>query len=61
VALGLIGAWLLGQTLRPFVFGIATRSAVVFMLVGLATLALGAAAALPSVRRAMRLDVRASM
>lgn len=61
VGAGLVTVILLGGVLKRFVFGVDPRSAVVLSAVSLAMLVIGIAAALPSVVRAMRVDVRRSI
>jgi ABC-type antimicrobial peptide transport system permease subunit len=61
VIAGLGAAWLLADALRSFVFGIGTRPVSVLVLVGAAVLSLAVVAAIPSVARAMRTDVRGSV
>lgn len=58
VVAGLAGAWAGATLLRSFVFGIEPRSAPVLAAVSAGVLILAVLAALPSVRRAMRLDPR---
>jgi ABC-type antimicrobial peptide transport system permease subunit len=58
VLVGLGGAWLAANLLRTFVFGVNPRSAMVLVTVAVLVLFLAAVTALPSVRRAMRLDPR---
>ena len=58
---GLVAVVLLGGMLEHFVFGVNPRSAVVLSAVSLGMLVIGAAAALPSVVRAMRVDIRRSI
>lgn len=60
VLLGLGASVLLGESLRPFVFGIEPRSGTVLAVVSLGTLVLALLASAPSIRRAMRVDVRSS-
>lgn len=60
VLLGLGASILLGESLRPFVFGIEPRSGVVLAAVSLGTFVLALLASAPSIRRAMRVDVRSS-
>jgi hypothetical protein len=61
VILGLVAVILLGNVLRRFVFGVDPRSVVVLSAVSLGMLVIGVAAALPSVVRAMRVDIRRSI
>jgi predicted permease len=58
---GLVAVVLLGGMLEHFVFGVNPRSAVVLSAVSLGMLVIGIAAALPSVVRAMRVDIRRSI
>lgn len=60
VLLGLGMSLLLGGTLRPFVFGVEPRSGIVLVAVSLGTLLIALLASWPSIRRAMRVDVRSS-
>ena len=61
IVLGLLAVILLGGVLRKFVFGVDPRSVVVLSAVSVGMLAIGVLAALPSVVRAMRVDVRMSI
>jgi putative ABC transport system permease protein len=61
VILGLVAVILLGNVLRRFVFGVDPRSVVVLSAVSVGMLVIGVAAALPSVVRAMRVDIRRSI
>ena len=61
VVAGLVAVVLLGGILRQFVFGVNPRSVVVLSAVSLGMLVIGVAAALPSVVRAMRVDIRRSI
>ncbi|HEY2375640.1 MAG TPA: ABC transporter permease [Gemmatimonadaceae bacterium] len=58
VAAGLVAVVLLGGTLKRFVFGVEPRSVVVLSLVSVGMLLVALAATLPSMRRAMRVDIR---
>jgi len=60
VCVGLVSVLLLGGLLRRFVFGVDPRSVFVLSAVGGGMLLIGIAAALPSVVRAMRVDIRQS-
>jgi putative ABC transport system permease protein len=61
VMVGLVVVVMLRGVLAPFVFGVSPRSAVVLSAVGVGMLVIGIAAALPSVVRAMRVDIRRSI
>ena len=61
IGLGLLAVILLGGVLRKFVFGVDPRSVVVLSAVSVGMLAIGGLAALPSVVRAMRVDLRMSI
>jgi putative ABC transport system permease protein len=61
VLLGAIGMVPLARVLKRFVFGIDPKSPAVLAAVTLAMLAIGIAAAFPSVIRAMRVDLRRAM
>jgi putative ABC transport system permease protein len=61
VIIGLVAVVLLGGMLEHFVFGVNPRSVVVLSAVSLGMLVIGIAAALPSVVRAMRVDIRRSI
>jgi putative ABC transport system permease protein len=56
--IGVGAMWLLSGTLRPLVFGVAPRSAVVLAVGSLVVLVLAGIAALPATVRAMRVDAR---
>ena len=56
--LGLVTVLLLGGVLKQFVFGVNPRSVGVLAAVSLGMLVIGIGAALPSVVRAMRVDIR---
>ncbi len=58
---GLAAVVLLGGVLERFVFGVDARSPLVLSAVSVGMLAIGVAAALPSIVRAMRVDVRRSI
>lgn len=58
VAAGLVGAWLAAGLLRQFVFGIDPRSLPLLAAVSAGVLGIAVATALPTMRRAMRIDVR---
>jgi putative ABC transport system permease protein len=61
VMVGLVVVVMLRGVLAPFVFGVSPRSVVVLSAVGVGMLVIGIAAALPSVVRAMRVDIRRSI
>ena len=61
VIVGCVGVLLLGGVLKRFVFGVDPRSVVVLSAVSLGMLVMGVVAALPSVVRAMRVDIRHSI
>ena len=61
VIVGLVAVVMLGGILQQFVFGVNPRSVVVLSAVSLGMLAIGVVAALPSVVRAMRVDIRRSI
>jgi predicted permease len=61
VIIGLSAVALLGGLLKRFVFGVEPRSAPILALAGVAMVAIAVAAALPSVLRAMRVDIRRSL
>jgi len=58
VLAGLTAVVLLGDLLKQFVFGVDPRSVIVLLVVSVGMLAIGVVAALPSVVRAMRVDIR---
>jgi predicted permease len=58
IVVGLVGAWFCASLLRAFMFGVDPRSGVVLAVVALSVLALAVVTALPTVVRAMRIDVR---
>jgi putative ABC transport system permease protein len=61
VIIGLGAVILLGGVLKRFVFGVDARSPLVLLAVSVGMLTIGFAAALPSMVRAMRVDVRRSV
>jgi ABC-type antimicrobial peptide transport system permease subunit len=61
VIIGLVAVVLLGGMLEHFVFGVNPRSVVVLSAVSLGMVVIGIAAAMPSVVRAMRVDIRRSI
>ena len=61
VIIGLGGVYALHGLLKPFVFGVDPQSVPLLLAVGLGIVAMSVVATLPSVLRAMRVDVRESM
>ena len=61
VIAGLVAVVVLGGSLRRFVYGVDPRSAVVLSLVSVGMLVVAFGAALPSMARAMRVDMRRSI
>jgi ABC-type antimicrobial peptide transport system permease subunit len=61
IVVGLVTVVLLGGTLKRFVFGIEPRSVVVLAAVSCGMLVIAATATLPSMIRAMRVDIRRSL
>lgn len=58
IAVGLVGAWLLGASLRAFLFGVEPTSPAVLTMAGVLLLVLTLAVTVPSAARAMRVNVR---
>ena len=58
IAVGLVGAWMLGASLRAFLFGVEPTSPAVLTMAGVLLLVLTLAVTAPSAVRAMRVNVR---
>jgi len=61
VLLGVVLAWPTGEIVRPFVFGVATHSSVITLVVAVSTLTLVGLATLPPAFRAVRVKVAAHL